>query len=415
MPPPATTTEFLGLVTRSGLLAQETLDRYLETRHPSLAGSEPPQPLAAAMSHDCLLTVFNAEQLLLGKWRRFMLGRYRILNRLGAGSRSSVYLGEHLGTSRLVALKVLPASLAANPAGLEWFQRTARVLAALDHPNIVRAYDIDQDDNLHFLVLEYAEGFTLQERLRRGGPLGIREAADQIGQAASALEHARRAGVVHHNIKPSHLIVSPQGVVKLLGMGLARFSQESLEDPFHRPSADHGLLGTPDYIAPEQALDSGLVDIRADVYGLGATFYHCLTGQVPFPEGTVAQKLIWHHTRKPRPIREIRAEVPEFLAAVVERMMEKDPGQRYQTPGEVVEVLAALPLREEPPPTPLWPAHVHGLAAALSAGERCHFALHDALLDAGHPEMAAHFSEPQRRHLPGCWALERILGPGQRP
>jgi serine/threonine protein kinase len=408
MPPPQTAAEFIDLVSRSGVVSPEGLADYL-ARRDGLPEGQTPQALAADMTHDCLLTPFQAGLFLEGKWRNFTVGNYKVLERLGSGSRSSVYLCEHLRMQdRRVAVKVLAASLAEDPASLERFHREARILACLDHPNVVRAYDLDQDNKLHFLVLEYVDGPSLNAFLARGGPLDVTQATGFIRQAAAGLQHAHEAKWVHRNIKPSHLLVDRRGTVKIVGMGMGYFCDE--DGPTKRYEA--GVLGTADYLAPEQALDSHGVDIRADIYSLGATFYRCLTGQPLFADGTVVQKLIWHQTRTPRPVRELRPEVPEGVATVLDRMLAKDPAQRYQSPAELMQALDALPLPKDGPPArppSPWPAEVTALAEALAQGERCHFALCDALLEAGHSEVAEHFRAPAAHYLPTCWALERIL------
>src|SRR5579864_6828273 len=227
---------------------------------------------------------------------------------------------------RRAAVKVLPAAKADDPASLERFYREARAVAALDHPNIVRAYDIDQEENLHFLVMEYVDGSSLQDVVKKSGPLELSRAAHYISQAALGLQHAHEvAGLVHRDIKPGNLIVDRSGTVKILDMGLARFFHD--EEDILTKKYDESVLGTADYLAPEQALDSHSVDIRADIYSLGATFYFILTGSTPFSEGTVAQKLIWHQTRQPKSIQTLRPEVPAEMAAIVEKMMAKDPAQ----------------------------------------------------------------------------------------
>src|SRR5207247_730125 len=211
---------------------------------------------------------FQAEQFLAGKWRRFTLGKYKVLERLGAGGMGSVYLCEHKLMRRRVAVKVLPTAKAADPASLERFYREARAVAALDHPNIIRAYDVDHEEDLHFLVMEYVDGLSLQDLVRKSGPLAPATAANYIGQAARGLQHAHEvAGLVHRDIKPGNLIVDRGGTVKILDMGLARFFND--QDDMLTQKYDENVLGTADYLAPEQALDSHNVDIRADVYSLG--------------------------------------------------------------------------------------------------------------------------------------------------
>ncbi len=349
MPAPATNDELLDLVRKSGVLDEKRLDAYVART--ASANAIPPQPskFAGVMVADGLLTNFQAEQFLQGKWRRFTIGRYKVLERLGAGGMGSVYLCEHKLMRRRVAVKVLPTAKADDPASLERFYREARAVAALDHPNIVRAYDIDQDEKLHFLVMEFVDGANFQEIVKRTGPLDVLRAAHYIRQAALGIQHAHEAaGLVHRDIKPGNILVDRNGIVKILDMGLARFFHDT--DDILTKKYDENVLGTADYLAPEQALDSHGVDIRADIYSLGATFYFILTGRPPFAEGTVAQKLIWHQTRQPKSVRLLRPDVPEELAAVIEKAMAKDPAQRYQTPIEVAEVLAPWTQTPIPPP-----------------------------------------------------------------
>ncbi len=349
MPAPTTTDEFLELVRKSGVIDEKRLTTHLDKLRG--AGSLPAEPirLATQMVRDGVITHFQAEQFLQGKWKRFTLGKYKVLERLGQGGMGSVYLCEHMLMRRRVAVKVLPATKAEESSSLDRFYREARAVAALDHPNIVRAYDIDQDGELHFLVMEHVDGSSLQEIIKRAGPMDVIRAAHYIRQAALGLQHAHEtAGLIHRDIKPGNILVDRNGIVKILDMGLARFFHD--EDDQLTKKHDESVLGTADYLAPEQALDSHGVDIRADVYSLGATFYYCLTGRTPFAEGSVAQKLIWHQTRAPKPIRSFRPEVPEGIIAVIERMMAKDPNQRFQTPQEVADAL--IPWTQTPIPPP---------------------------------------------------------------
>jgi serine/threonine protein kinase len=349
MPAPSTADEFLELVKKSGVLDDKKLDAYVGRLRAAGALPSRPNELAGCLLRDGLLTHFQAEQFLMGKWRRFTIGKYKVLEKLGSGGMGSVYLCEHKLMRRRVAVKVLPTARAEDPSALERFYREARVVAALDHPNIVRAYDIDQDEKLHFLVMEYVDGTSLQEVVKRSGPLSPVRTAHYVRQAAMGLQHAHEtAGIVHRDIKPGNVLVDRGGTVKVLDMGLARFFHD--EEDVLTKKYDENVLGTADYLAPEQALDSHTVDIRADIYSLGATGYYCLTGRTPFSEGTVAQKLIWHQTRQPKPIRSFRQDVPEGLIAVLERMMAKDPGQRYGTPRAVAEALAPLTQTPIPPP-----------------------------------------------------------------
>jgi serine/threonine protein kinase len=341
---PGTTDEFLDLVHKSAVVDNQRLGAYLAGLRAAGPLSPEPARVAGLLVRDGILTLFQAEQILQGKWRRFGIGKYKVLERLGSGSTAGVYLCQHERVRRLVAVKVLPTSSANDPWSLERFYREARALSALDHANIVRAYDIDQDETLHFLVMEYVDGSSLQDIVGKGGPMDRTRAAHYIRQAALGLQHAHEsAGLVLRDIKPGDILVDRSGCVKLIDLGAALFSHEDRD--FAGKSGGY-MVGNPDYMAPEQALDPWAVDIRADIYSLGATFYFCLTRRTPFRGGTVAQKLLWHQTQQPEPIRKLRPKVPEGLAALIERMMAKDPAQRPQTPQEVADALA--PYTEQP-------------------------------------------------------------------
>jgi serine/threonine protein kinase len=296
-----------------------------------------------------LITHFQAEQFLLGKWRGFTVGKYKLLERVGVGGMGQVFLCEHLFMKRRVAIKVLPPAKAEQPAALGRFYREARAAGSLEHPNIVRTHDIDQDGNLHFIVMEYVGGPNLLDVVKRFGPLDLARATDYVRQVADGLQYAHAAGLIHRDVKPGNVLIDRGGVAKLLDLGLARFYNDHADDLTVKYD-DKVVLGTADYVAPEQVANSHAVDARADVYALGATFYFLLTGHPPFPSGTVSQKLLWHRSKEPTPVRQVRPEVPEALARVVARMMTKDPAARYQTAGEVAAELARHVPAEVPPP-----------------------------------------------------------------
>jgi len=346
MPAPATVDEFLALANKSGLLEKAAAETFCQRLREAGEFPASPQQLAEQMIGEGLLTSFQAEYLLAGKWRGFIIaGKYRLLERVGVGGMGSVYLCEHILMKRRVALKVLPAAQAEDKTAIARFHREARAVAALDHPNIVRAHDIDCENKLHFLVMEYVDGSSFQEIVKRRGPMDVLRAVHYVAQAACGLQHAHEAGIVHRDIKPGNVLVDRTGAVKILDMGLARFFHDD-RDELTGQHESTSVLGTADYLAPEQALDSHDVDIRADIYSLGATLYFLLAGKSPFQDGSVAQKLIWHQVRQPKPIQKLRPEVPDELAAVMARMMAKDPGERYQTPAELVEAL--LPWTQAP-------------------------------------------------------------------
>ncbi len=343
MPVPTTADEFLDLIQKSGVTDAAKLKEAVAKL--SAVGELPNEParIADLFIRDGLLTHFQAEQILQGKWKRFTVGKYKVLERLGAGGMGQVFLCEHKVMRRRVAVKVLPAAKAADPASLKRFYREAQAVAALDHPNLVRAFDIDQDDHIHFIVLEYVDGTNLQDlvanRVRRTGPrLGVAEACHYIHDAALGLQHAHQTGLVHRDVKPGNILVDRTGKVKVLDLGLARFFHDHSDQLTQK--FDETTLGTADYIAPEQVNDSHAADIRADLYALGGTFYYLLTGRPPFHEGTVPQKLVWHQTREPKPVTEFRPDIPAGVVAILTKLLAKNPADRYQTPAQLVTALA---------------------------------------------------------------------------
>ncbi|MBL8792629.1 MAG: serine/threonine protein kinase [Planctomycetia bacterium] len=339
---PATIQDFLALVRQSGLVEERTLTELMQRCSRLPEPLDTPFKLAGQMVKETLLTHFQADQLLQGRWRRFSIGRYKVLDQLGAGGMGAVYLCEHKHMRRRVAVKVLPIARTINSSCLERFYREARAIAALNHPNIVRAYDIDQDEALHFMAMEYVEGASLQDHVRRHGPLSPLQAVHYMRQAAHGLQHVYESGLVHRDIKPGNVLVDLTGSVKILDLGLARFYQDEADDVSVRH--DEQVLGTVDYLSPEQALNSHDVDIRSDIYSLGCTIYYCLTGKPPFQDGTAAQKLIWHQTRHPKAIKHFRNDVPRDLVRLLDRAMAKRPRDRFQTPAELVEALGKLAL-----------------------------------------------------------------------
>jgi serine/threonine protein kinase len=335
--------DFLELLRKSGLVPKDRLERWLQetTRTQPLpaAGAE----LSTLLVREGLLTPYQSARLLEGKWQHFIVkNKYKILTKLGEGGWSSVFLCEHLTMNRRLALKVLLPKLASNAGVVQRFLREAAAVGSLNHPNIVHAFDFDCDGNLYFLATEYVEGVDLNQLVRKHGPLDIGRSLSVIAQAAAGLQYAFQAGWVHRDIKPSNLLVDAAGRVKILDLGLARLFHddgESLTQQFDKEAT----LGTADYMAPEQAIDSHDVDIRADIYSLGATLYFLLAGKAPFADCSAAQKLMMHLNRAPRPIRDLRPEVSKDLAAIVERMLAKNPAERFQTPAEVLATLRALP------------------------------------------------------------------------
>jgi len=345
--PVETLGDFCALVLRSELVSRSALDAYLtRLKAKNVFPTEVPE-LAAATVRDGLLTEFQAKLISQGKWRNFFLGgKYRVLEPLGAGGMGTVFLCEHRHMRRRVAVKVLPPD-AAGPEQVAQFQREAQAVAMLDHPNIVRAFDVDREGGLHFLVMEFIDGASLQYLVDSRGSLPIPRAINYVAQAALGLQHAHENGLVHRDVKPSNLMLDWAGTVKVLDLGLARFARRP--DDLAKGKESKTVLGTADYLAPEQALSSE-VDGRADVYGLGAVAFFLLTGKPPFDGGNVSQKLIRHQTEVPARVNEVRSDVPARLADVVAKMLAKDPSARPQTPARVIAELRPW-VADVPPPT----------------------------------------------------------------
>jgi len=349
MAPPTTPADLRALIERSGLLPSQLIDPAFA------AGDQDPAGVARRLVNDALLTPFQARQLRKGRADGFFLtDKYKILDFIGSGGMGKVYLCEHLILHRLVAVKLLqlPAEPGADASrAFERFYREARAVARLDDPNIIRVFDVDRVGPNPFMVMEYADGTNLHDVVARHCPLPFERACHYIRQGALGLQHAHEAGLIHRDIKPGNLILDRSGTVKLLDLGLARFAQDPARNQGITDKYDkHLVIGTADFMAPEQAFDSAAVDIRSDVYGLGCTFYFLLTGKVPFPDRSVPEKMYAHKTRAPAPVSELCPRLPAGVLATLEKMMAKEQAERYQTPAGVIEALAEWTAAAIPPP-----------------------------------------------------------------
>jgi serine/threonine protein kinase len=293
--------------------------------------------LAKELIRAGLLTSFQAKAILQGKAKDLLIGPYIVTDLLGEGGMGQVYKAKHQKMDRMVALKLIHKDRVQNETALRRFRREILAASKLNHPNIVRAIDADEINGQLTFAMEFVEGCDLAKFVKEKGPLPVEEACNYIRQAAIGLQHAHEQGLVHRDIKPQNLLLSKTGVIKILDMGLARRMEQS-EDTTTL-TQEGTVVGTADYLPPEQAISSHTVDIRADIYSLGATLYYLLVGKVPFPGGTLTEKLIKCQMEEPIPIEQLKPNLPPYISIIVRRMMAKKAKDRYQTPAEVVAAL----------------------------------------------------------------------------
>gem|GEM_PF-1417531 len=329
------TREFVRLALGAGLLDLADLKKVVVSL---LSESEiiDRDRLAKGLIGAGLLTDWQAKKLLAGRGRGFFLGSYKLLRPLGKGGMGVVYLGGRRVMKRQMALKILSTESAQDARRIERFEAEAKAAAQLDHPNIVRAYDFAEDNGRSFIAMEYIEGVDLQFAVQRDGVMSISAALDAMKQAASGLAHAHGRGIVHRDIKPANLLLRGDGVLKISDMGLARIGWQG-EAP--NDAGRSRLLGTSEFLAPEQAMDSRSVDGRADIYSLGCTLYFLLTGEPPYPAATSSQRIAKHQTAAPPNIRESRSDCPPALAELAIRMMAKRPEDRIPSATELLSQL----------------------------------------------------------------------------
>jgi formylglycine-generating enzyme required for sulfatase activity/tRNA A-37 threonylcarbamoyl transferase component Bud32 len=336
--------EFLDALGRLALLEPATLE---ELRRQVQEQPVPARVLADRLVEQGVLTGYQAKQVLAGDGAELLLGPYLVLDRLGTGGMGAVYKALHRALGRIDAVKVVRDDILENEEAVKRFAREARAAAQLRHRNVVLVYDAGvTEDDLHYMAMEYVEGTDLGKLVKREGALPVAVACEYVRQAAVGLQHLHERGLVHRDIKPSNLLVQQAGeeqpIIKIVDLGLVRF-KDSVVGSRPLPMTELGaMMGTPDFLAPEQATDARSVDIRADLYSLGCTLYYLLAGEVPFPAPTIAEKLVGHQLREPRPLRVNRPDVPENIVAVVARLMAKKPEDRYQTPTEVAEALGVI-------------------------------------------------------------------------
>ena len=326
--------EFLAIVRRSGLVDASELDAA------TAAWPDRSLPLPDALVESLvegeLLTRWQADQLRKGRHKGFVLGKYKLLRLLGAGGMSSVYLAEHATLHNKVAIKVLPIKRVDQTSYLARFEREARQSARLSHPNIVRVFDLDTSGAIHFIAMEYLDGTDLHAKVKADGPLDVRTAVEYVRQAALGLQHAHDEGLVHRDIKPANLMLDRRGTVKILDLGLALARDDDDAASLTREH-DEKVLGTADYLAPEQATDSHKADRRSDIYSLGCTLYYLLVGKAPFASGKLAERIKAHVTKPAPNLLDQRPDVPPAIVELYFRMLEKHPDARPQSAQEIAD------------------------------------------------------------------------------
>jgi len=271
-----------------------------------------------------------------------VFGEYLLLDQLGSGATGQVFKAKHRTLGRIVALKTLSAEAVKSQERVERFRRKVKILARLDHPNLVTAYDAGEREGTHYLIMEYVDGWNLATLVRQHGPLPVDHGVNYVMQAAVGLGYAHSEGIYHRNVKPSNLLVDRQGIVKVIGLGLARVDFDALPDEASigpELTASGSVMGTSDYMAPEQAVDSRQVDHRADIYSLGCTLCALLTGHPPYPAQSPMQKIVAHRKHPIPSLQTLRPDVPTLLDVAFQKMLAKRPDDRQQSMNEVVAAL----------------------------------------------------------------------------
>ena len=339
MPTELTNQDFAKLLAVSGLMSPEQVSTTVEA-HRGKKASE----LAEFLVAQGTITEWQSRKLLLGKHRGFQLGGFQLRSHLARGGMSTLYVAREEATGTDRALKVLPPAKAGEASYLPRFMREARLASELNHGNIMRVLDVvchhDHGQDVNFMVMELLHGRDLFNEVSERGPLPALEAAEIFRQAAVGLQYAHDRGLVHRDVKPGNLFLTVDGVVKIVDLGLAAITEDQVENLTRE--YNERVLGTADYLAPEQAGDSHTVDSRADIYGLGCTLYFVLTGRPPFTDGNLAQRILAHQTKEPQDVAEIRDDVPESLLALLSEMLTKSRDQRIQSCEEIAARLTRI-------------------------------------------------------------------------
>jgi serine/threonine protein kinase len=376
----------------SGLVTQDQLDCAVAALRAGTGSSFDPtdQELADKLVEMEVVTSYQADQMLLGR-NKLNLGRYLVTDFIGQGGMGQVFKAVHNVMGRECAVKILPKDKSTDET-IANFTREIRTLAKLDHPNLVRAYDAGNDGSVHYLVTEYVPGTDLRRLIRSEGPLTMQQAASVIMQAARGLHHAHESGLIHRDVKPGNILVTPDGVAKVSDLGLAGFIGEGDKDP-----RAGKIVGTADYLSPEQIRNPHDVSHVSDIYSLGCTLYYALTGKVPFPGGTPNNKAQRHLAETPWHPKRFSPDVSEEFVEIIADMMEKEPSERMPSAAEVAarlepwatEVgLVPAPLTKSPWTPPPVPTGEEDAAQDTDAGR-----LDSEELDSSRQESASQWSQ----------------------
>jgi len=333
--------EFIDYLADIGFMDVDEVHDFLDelpvNRQPQSA-----RRLVQEMLREGKVTEFQADTILKGKTKRLIVGNYVIMEKIGQGGMGRVYKARHSRMDRIVALKFLPFKARESLEAVRRFNREIRAAARLIHPNIVTAHDADESEGRYFLAMEYIDGKDLLIVVNEGGPLAVDTAVDYILQASEALKYAHSQKIIHLDIKPANLLLDQDGTIKVLDMGLARID-DVLSDTETAPAEaliqDGKVMGTVDYVPPERSTHPEAVDHRADIYSLGCTLHHLLTGRPPYGGNTILKRIEAHRVKPIPPLRKRRKDVPASLEAVYQRMMAKDPKERHASMDEVIDDL----------------------------------------------------------------------------